>query len=99
VNGAALLLRLVSARPVASQAPPTRVFGAGVIVATQNPTDLDYRALSNADSTGTERLVSLIGKLASSNAGRWLCTWRTSKMSSTRFPKTRIAERLRVQSC
>lgn len=35
-------------RPVVALMKQARAFGVGVIVATQNPMDLDYRALSNA---------------------------------------------------
>ena len=35
-------------RPIVSLMKQARAFGVGVIVATQNPMDLDYRALSNA---------------------------------------------------
>ncbi len=35
-------------RPLVSLMKQARAFGVGVIVATQNPMDLDYRALSNA---------------------------------------------------
>ena len=35
-------------RPIVSLMKQARAFGVGVVVATQNPMDLDYRALSNA---------------------------------------------------
>ena len=35
-------------RPLVSLMKQARAFGVGVVVATQNPMDLDYRALSNA---------------------------------------------------
>ena len=37
-----------SKRPLVSLMKQARAFGVGVVVATQNPMDLDYRALSNA---------------------------------------------------
>ncbi|HMA97007.1 MAG TPA: hypothetical protein VKP30_30190, partial [Polyangiaceae bacterium] len=35
-------------RPIVSLMKQARAFGVGVVIATQNPMDLDYRALSNA---------------------------------------------------
>jgi hypothetical protein len=35
-------------RPIVALMKQARAFGVGVVVATQNPMDLDYRALSNA---------------------------------------------------
>jgi DNA helicase HerA-like ATPase len=35
-------------RPLVALRTPARAFGVGVVVATQNPMDIDYRALSNA---------------------------------------------------
>ena len=35
-------------RPLVALMKQARAFGVGVLVATQNPMDLDYRALSNA---------------------------------------------------
>jgi len=35
-------------RPIVSLMKQARAFGVGILVATQNPMDLDYRALSNA---------------------------------------------------
>src|SRR5688572_1177365 len=43
-------------RPLVALMKQARAFGVGVVVATQNPMDLDYRALSNAG-------VWLIGRL------------------------------------
>jgi hypothetical protein len=35
-------------KPLVSLLKQARAFGLGVVIATQNPMDLDYRALSNA---------------------------------------------------
>ena len=35
-------------RPLVALMKQARAFGVGIVVATQNPMDLDYRALSNA---------------------------------------------------
>jgi DNA helicase HerA-like ATPase len=43
-------------RPILSLMKQVRAFGVGVLVATQNPMDLDYRALSNAGAWWIGRL-------------------------------------------
>ncbi len=43
-------------RPLVALMKQARAFGVGVLVATQNPMDLDYRALSNAGLWGVGRL-------------------------------------------
>src|SRR6476619_4466335 len=43
-------------RPLVALMKQARAFGVGVLVATQNPMDLDYRALSNAGFWALGRL-------------------------------------------
>ena len=43
-------------RPLVSPMKQARAFGVGVVIATQNPMDLDYRALSNAGTWAIGRL-------------------------------------------
>jgi hypothetical protein len=63
-------------RPIVSLMKQARAFGVGVLIATQNPMDLDYRALGNAGlwcvgrlQTDADRARVLEG-LASSAAGQ-----------------------------
>jgi hypothetical protein len=63
-------------RPIIALMKQARAFGVGVIVATQNPMDLDYRALSNAGfwcigrlQTDADRARVLDGLAQSSAAG------------------------------
>jgi hypothetical protein len=49
-------------RPTVALMKQGRVFGVGVIVATQNPRDLDYRALSNAGFWAVGRLQTDAGR-------------------------------------
>jgi hypothetical protein len=64
-------------RPLVALMKQARAFGVGVIVATQNPMDLDYRALGNAGiwcvgrlQTDADRARVLDGLAASIGAGR-----------------------------
>lgn len=61
-------------RPLAARMKQARGFGVGVVVATQNPMDLDYRALSNAGlwfigrlqtDADRERVLDGVGEVAS----------------------------------
>jgi hypothetical protein len=62
-------------RPLVALMKQARAFGVGVVVATQNPMDLDYRALSNAGLWCVGRLQTdadrarVVEGLASSHAG------------------------------
>jgi hypothetical protein len=62
-------------RPLVALMKQARAFGVGVLVATQNPMDLDYRALGNAGVWCVGRLqtdadcVRVVDGLASSDAG------------------------------
>lgn len=63
-------------RPLVSLMKQARAFGVGVVVATQNPMDLDYRALSNAGvwcvgrlQTDADRARVLDGLCGGSDAG------------------------------
>jgi hypothetical protein len=64
-------------RPLVALMKQARAFGVGVLVATQNPMDLDYRALSNAGvwcigrlQTDADRARVLDGLSVSAKAGR-----------------------------
>jgi|SRR6185369_9113194 len=64
-------------RPLVSLMKQARAFGVGIIVATQNPMDLDYRALSNAGlwcigrlQTDADRTRVMEGLSASANTDR-----------------------------
>jgi hypothetical protein len=64
-------------RPLVSLMKQARAFGVGVVVATQNPMDLDYRALSNAGlwclgrlQTDADRARVLDGLRGATRAGQ-----------------------------
>lgn len=62
-------------RPIVALMKQARAFGVGIVVATQNPMDLDYRALSNAGLWCIGRLQTdadrnrVVDGLSSSNVG------------------------------
>jgi len=75
-------------RPLVALMKQARAFGVGVVVATQNPMDLDYRALSNAGlwclgrlQTDADRARVLDGLAAARGAGPDLGT--TEELRST----------------
>jgi hypothetical protein len=57
VLGILLEERPPTKQPLMSLFKQARAFGVGVLIATQNPMDLDYRALSNAGTRGTLEVV------------------------------------------
>jgi hypothetical protein len=70
-----------------------RAFGVGVVVATQNPMDLDYRALSNAGLWWVGRLQTdgdrarVIEGLASSTAGAGASASELAELTKSLSPR------------
>jgi hypothetical protein len=77
-------------RPIVSLMKQARAFGVGVVIATQNPMDLDYRALDNAGLWCVGRLQTDADRSVGDDAGaRHVSTRTTSSCGLRRPPSAR----------
>lgn len=63
---------IADSKPLVTLMKQARAFGVGVVVATQNPMDLDYRAASNAGLWSAANG----GRSAASGRGHTVGAWR-----------------------
>ena len=82
-------------RPLVALMKQARAFGVGLVVATQNPMDLDYRALSNAGLWCVGRLQTdadrerVLEGLAQSDGGNWAMAYLRGPMTAAEMRRAR----------